>query len=166
MKSLVQFINEAQTDQVLVDKFTELFGELGKVTIYNRTKLPQIEINSDYKNTPFVRLSEIKDTDGKDYIIKLNNRNARYFSEPRPGFYGRGYMAGMANGDLKYKDNKFPKTFEGLLDFLLAIKQDNPKEWDETIDHLKNDQYVSRKMDELTGMSNHRGGRYNEDYDK
>lgn len=165
MKSLVQFINESQTDQTLIDKFTDLFGELGKIDIYKSTKLPQVIINKDHKNTPFVRLVEAKGSYGTDYIVKLNNRNARYFDSPRPGFYGRGYMVGTENG-LKYKGNKYPETFEGLLDFLLAIKQDNPKAWDEVIDHLKNDQYVSQEMDKLTGMVDNRDGRYNEPYDK
>ena len=138
MKSLVQFLNEAKASTQVIEKFTELFGELGKVTIKNR--IPRIDLD-DHKNTTCVTI--VFDKEDKTYFIATNPRKAQFVmgNGPSSSYFNRGRFFDGA------------KTPEELLDKLIDKKNSDEKMWNEIIKTIKSDNFATEDQDRFLNMA-------------
>lgn len=136
MKGLVQFINEAKmkVSQSVIEKFTELFGELGEVTT-SKDGMPEIKLANN-KNMPCVKLKQDKDKEYWNLIC--NPKKCQFVDRGMSGSYTN--VGVMAN-------SKIDATPEEFLDQLIERKNKDPKKWEQVINSFKEDKMLDDDLD-------------------
>lgn len=134
MKSLIEFINEVKANPEVIDKFTELFGELGEIKI--EKGLPSIKFPNN-KNILCIKI--LIDKEDNEYYISCNPRKSQFVmaSSAYNSYFNVGRLT-----------NSF-KTIDELLDDLVSKMNKDPKTWEKILDILKNDKFLPDDLDKF-----------------